>query len=171
MKNLPKTVINFFTRSNTSLTLADAQMDDFPLVLVNPAFCRMTGYEEDEITGKNCRFLRGPHTDPVASQDVRDALEGGRNTEVLLRNRRKDGTDFWNLLAMYAIYDRKQTLRYFLGAQFHVTNREFLMMAHPEELDNVNVVRMMDNTERLQVRTSRVLAESAVMVVRQSFML
>ena len=47
---------------STSLTLVDLSAPDQPLVYVNAAFTRLTGYPEAEIIGKNCRFLQGPGT-------------------------------------------------------------------------------------------------------------
>lgn len=42
---------------------------------VNEAFCRMTGYERDEIIGRNCRFLQGPDSDPGAIARIREAMQ------------------------------------------------------------------------------------------------
>lgn|GEM_PF-4745203 len=39
------------------ITVADARAPDLPLVFVNATFCRMTGYPEAEVIGRNCRFL------------------------------------------------------------------------------------------------------------------
>ena len=46
------------------ITIADPNLPDCPLMYVNEAFCRMTGYDQDEILGRNCRFLQGPETGP-----------------------------------------------------------------------------------------------------------
>ena len=35
------------------------------LVTVNPAFSRLTGYDEDEVVGRNCRFLQGDERDHI----------------------------------------------------------------------------------------------------------
>ena len=60
--NLPEhTCLNV---SAQGITIADPNLPDCPLMYVNEAFCRMTGYERDEIMGRNCRFLQGPDTDP-----------------------------------------------------------------------------------------------------------
>ena len=59
-----------------SFTISDPRLPDNPLVFVNPAFERTTGYSREEVQGRNCRFLQGPDTDPAAVQAVRDALRG-----------------------------------------------------------------------------------------------
>jgi PAS domain S-box-containing protein len=45
------------------ITIVDASLPDYPLIFVNPAFERMTGYSFEEVNGKNCRFLQCPFTD------------------------------------------------------------------------------------------------------------
>jgi PAS domain S-box-containing protein len=34
-------------------------------VFVNDAFCELTGYDREEVIGRNCRFLQGPQSDPA----------------------------------------------------------------------------------------------------------
>jgi len=46
------------------VTIADATAEDLPLVYVNPAFEKMTGYSSDEVLGRNCRFLQQGKTRP-----------------------------------------------------------------------------------------------------------
>ncbi len=57
------------------ITIADPNLPDCPLMYVNEAFCRMTGYAREEIIGRNCRFLQGPDTDPASVVRIRKALE------------------------------------------------------------------------------------------------
>lgn len=44
--------------ANSSIVIAQAGTDDLPLVYANSGFRQITGYDEDEIVGKNCRFLQ-----------------------------------------------------------------------------------------------------------------
>jgi PAS domain-containing protein len=57
------------------ITIADPNLPDCPLMYVNAAFCRMTGYDREEIIGRNCRFLQGPETDRAAVARIRAAME------------------------------------------------------------------------------------------------
>lgn len=43
---------------NEGITIADPNLPDAPIVYVNDAFLRMTGYSHEEVTGNNCRFLQ-----------------------------------------------------------------------------------------------------------------
>ena len=94
-----------------------------PLVFVNEAFQRMTGYAADEILGRNCRFLQGPDTDPAAIDLVRTALATQEDVAVELINYKKDGTPFWNALYLSPVFDGQGELIYFFASQLDVTRR------------------------------------------------
>ena len=50
--------------STNGIIITDAGQADNPIIYVNPAFERLTGYSAEEAIGRNCRFLQGPETDP-----------------------------------------------------------------------------------------------------------
>ena len=104
-----------------AIVVADARKKDFPLIFVNRAFTRITGYEPEDILGKNCRFLQGPDTDEKAISKIRSALIEKKNTVVTLLNYRKDGTSFWNRLALVPVFDEKGRHNYHVGIQSDVT--------------------------------------------------
>ncbi|HWG95221.1 MAG TPA: PAS domain-containing protein, partial [Mycobacteriales bacterium] len=98
-----------------SFTITDPNREDDPLVFVNPAFERTTGYSYEEAVGRNCRFLQGPGTDPAAVARVRELLERREHGTVTLLNHRKDGTAFWNELSLSPVYDGQGRLTHFVG--------------------------------------------------------
>ncbi len=65
------------------ITIADPNLPDCPLMYVNEAFCRMTGYDQDEILGRNCRFLQGPETDKAALARIKIAMQQVRHLEYM----------------------------------------------------------------------------------------
>ena len=103
------------------IVVTDPRQADNPIVFANDAFCLMTGYARDEVVGRNCRFLQGPHTDPAVVQCIRDAIAGPRALEVDIRNHRKNGEPFWNRLMMAPVYDSGGELAYFFASQVDVT--------------------------------------------------
>ena len=92
------------------------------LSFANRAFRRLTGYDEAEILGRNCRFLQGPKTNKHAVAKVREAIENEDVVVVELLNYRKDGTPFWNALHLGPIYDSQGNLIYFFGSQWDVSD-------------------------------------------------
>lgn len=109
--------------TGVTFTIADAQAEDMPLLWVNPAFTAVTGYTSEEAVGRNCRFLQGPDTDPQVRQEIRDALTAGRSITTTIVNYRKDGSAFWNLVAINPVHDEDDVLTHFVGIQTDVTAR------------------------------------------------
>lgn len=113
----------------TGIVIADPRLPDCPLVFVNPAFLRMTGYEEAEVLGRNCRFLQGPRTDPAAVAQLREAIAARRPITLELVNHRKDGRPFVNELHIGPVFGPEGELTAFIGIQHDVTERATALAA------------------------------------------
>lgn len=96
---------------------------DQAIEYVNPAFESLTGYKKEEITGKNCRFLQGPETDPKAVYKIHNALQEQQEIQVTLKNYRKDGSWFWNQLILGPVFDDKNFCTHFIGIQQDITQQ------------------------------------------------
>ncbi|MEG3168084.1 PAS domain-containing protein [Sphingomonas sp. LB3N6] len=105
------------------MVVTDPSLPDNPIVFCNVAFQALTGYEREEIIGRNCRFLQGPDTDAKTIDRVRAAIKDGHDVDVDLLNYRKDGTTFWNALYMSPVRDKDGVLRFFFASQMDVTDR------------------------------------------------
>ncbi|AWN48651.1 histidine kinase [Methylobacterium terrae] len=133
------------------MLVTDPHRDDNPIVFVNDAFSRLTGYARDEILGRNCRFLQGPETSRDDVAKIRDAIERRVSVEIDLRNYKKDGEPFWNRLLVSPVFDDDGQLTYFFASQFDVTlERERL----------VRIQRDRDALEREIERRSHALRRS-----------
>jgi PAS domain S-box-containing protein len=109
-----------------SVVITDARQPDSPIIYVNPAFERHTGYAADEAIGRNCRFLQGPGTDRKAVARIRSALAAGSDFAGTLLNYRKDGTSFVNELTISPVRDQDGSISHFVGVQSDVTDRQRL---------------------------------------------
>eukprot|EP01039_Chlorochromonas_danica_P005281 gene5280-5816_t len=102
------------------IVISDMTIPGAPMVFVNHEFCRTTGYSKEEATGRNCRFLQGPDTEPEAIQVIRNTLSKGQDCHVKLTNYRKNGEKFQNLLSMKPVFDADGIYRYVIGVQFEI---------------------------------------------------
>lgn len=105
------------------VTLADPDLEDAPIVYANKAFERLTGYEQAEIVGHNCRFLQGEDRDQEGRFKIAEAMKNKTAVEVTLRNYKKDGTLFYNHLKIVPLFDNKQQVIYYLGVQYDITDK------------------------------------------------
>ena len=109
--------------SSNGIVITDPRAPDDPIVYVNPAFERISGYTVDEVVGHNCRFLQGEDRDQPALDELRSALSEERESRVVLKNYRKDGTPFWNELYVSPVHDEEGRLTNFVGVQNDITER------------------------------------------------
>ena len=105
------------------MVVTDPHAPDNPIVFVNEAFGTMTGYTVDETLGRNCRFLQGRDTDPLAVDAIRQAVRARSEISVEILNYRRDGSAFWNALFVSPVFDRQGVLIYYFASQFDVSPR------------------------------------------------
>lgn len=97
--------------------ISDPRLPDNPLVAVNDAFCALTGYDREEIIGRNCRFLAGPATEPWLTDRIREGTRAHRPVLVEILNYKKDGTPFRNAVLVAPLFDAEGDLEFFVGTQ------------------------------------------------------
>ena len=103
------------------IIIADHTAEDNPIVYANNAFCELTGYEEREVLGRNCRFLQTDDTDPGRIRRLREGIDAAETVSVTLRNRRQDGSLFWNHVTVAPVEAGGEQL--LVGFQEDVTDR------------------------------------------------
>jgi PAS domain S-box-containing protein len=106
-----------------SFTITDPRREDDPLVWVNPAFTRLTGYSSADVVGRNCRFLQGAATDRGTVDRILAALRRREPITEVLLNYRRDGMAFWNQVSISPVFDGSGQLVNFVGVQNDVTER------------------------------------------------
>lgn len=119
--NLLERAIN---ASTNGIIITDAQQDDHPIIYVNEAFEQMTGYTFNEVVGCNCRFLHGDNCQQQNLIKIRSALREGKECYAVLKNYRKDGTEFWNELYIAPIRNVQNQITHHIGVQTDVTERK-----------------------------------------------
>jgi PAS domain S-box-containing protein len=105
------------------MLITDPRRDDNPIIFANDSFLKLTGYTRAEVTGRNCRFLQGPLTDPNAIAAIRERTNAGRDINIDILNYRKDGSTFWNALYISPVHNEQGELVYFFASQLDITDR------------------------------------------------
>ena len=121
--NLPLRALGRVLESSPlPLTLASPVFEDCPLIFANAAFLALTGYQRDDVVGRNCRLLQGPRTEPDARAALRSAVEARREATQLISNYRRDGSLFQNLVFLLPVFEASGRLLYVIGSQCDVTS-------------------------------------------------
>ena len=103
--------------SPIAAVISDPRLPQNPIVAVNDAFCRLTGYPVDEIIGRNCKFLAGPATEPWLTERISAGVRERRPVLVEILNYKRDKTPFRNAVLVAPVFDTNGELEYFLGSQ------------------------------------------------------
>lgn len=140
------------------MLITDPSQPDNPIVFVNDAFFKLTGYTREETLGRNCRFLQGPGTNADDIDLLRKSIKAHEPIEIDLLNYRKDGTTFWNRLLISPVFDGGN-LTYFFASQFDVT----------PERDKMQ--RLADDRQSLEIEVQRRSSDLAASEDRLRFTL
>nr|AML78032.1 putative LOV domain-containing protein [Lindsaea linearis] len=135
------------TKVQQSFVLANPHLPDMPIVHASEMFLHLTGYNREEVVGRNCRFLQGPGTDKRAVELLRESLKAEKLCTVRLLNYRKDKTPFWNLLHIAPVRSNSGKVAFFVGVQLDMTSVEETGMEnaaspHLKQLGAVGAVRV-----------------------------
>ena len=124
--NLQKTstfMTSMIRGSSSSFAVADATKKGFPLVYVNKAFEELTGYSAQEVIGENCRFLSAELLNSGVRVELRKTINRFGQGTFLLRNKRKDGSLFWNRLTIHPVFDSDGNPQNIVATQIDLTDQ------------------------------------------------
>ncbi|WP_019142500.1 histidine kinase famiy protein [Noviherbaspirillum massiliense] len=112
------------------MAVTDPNQPDNPIVFVNRAFLDLTEYAEEQVLGRNCRFLQGKDTDRQTVDEVRHALQEQRAVAVDILNYKASGKPFWNALFIGPVFDKDGQLLYYFSSQLDITSRRVSEQAY-----------------------------------------
>jgi len=143
--------------THVAMLVTDATQADDPIIFANDAFLKLTGYDRDEVIGRNCRFLQGPGADPQAVSALREAVAAGQDLSVELLNYRKDGSSFWNALSLSPVRNGAGEVVYFFASLLDVTDKkaaEVRVRDRRDDLEQLVEARTHELTLALEQKTA-----------------
>jgi diguanylate cyclase (GGDEF)-like protein/PAS domain S-box-containing protein len=94
--------------------VADGVDPALPIIYVNPAYERLSGFGRDELTGEPWAVLARPAAGDDALTVLKAAIGRGEACRVTLPERRKDGTSWTSDVRVTPLHNARGELRYFL---------------------------------------------------------
>jgi PAS domain-containing protein len=98
-----------------AIILVDMSVPGLPISFANNAFAELSGWRVEEVVGRNCRFLQGQQTEPVALANLINAVRNGTAANLQITNVKKSGVPFQNWLTLHPVHDSNGVYRYNIG--------------------------------------------------------
>ncbi len=91
---------------------------------VNPQLCKITGYKEQELIGKNPRILSSGSTSALQYKNMWHAITTGQSWTGELHNKKKNGELFWENVTISAIKNNKNKNTHYLAIKEDISIRK-----------------------------------------------
>jgi len=134
---------------------------NFDFISVNPAFARMTGYEESEIIGRNASILDSLQHDSAFYRHIREQIIRNGRWSGEIWQRRKDGEEFLCSIESSCVYDSNGQVALHVAVLNDITQQkraeqELRYLANFDTLTNLpNRSLLADRLSRAIVRAQR----------------
>lgn len=131
-----KQAASIFENTIEGIIITDA---DAKILSVNPAFTRITGYDEDEVRGKNPSILSSGRQDKAFYKQLWESLQSSGYWQGELWNRRKNGETYAEWLTISVILDADNKVKNYIAVFADITSSkiahdEFEFLAHHDPL-------------------------------------
>lgn len=134
---------------------------DQPIIFVNDAFERRTGYSRAEVLGGSWRILLGPKSDAAEVARLALAIDRGEAITSELRYHAKDGDSHWIEFELKPFADAGGVKTHWVGIARDITERR-KAESHIHKLAFYDVLTGLPNRRLLMERLEALLADADV---------
>lgn len=110
------------------------------ITYVNRKFCQISKYSRLELIGKKHSILNSGYHDLAFWEALWQTISNGKVWHGEIKNRAKDGTEFWVNAHLHPLFDNDNNIREFLSIQYDVSDQkevENRLLEKEQELSNI----------------------------------
>lgn len=111
----------FVLNSFDAIVITTPEVHEHKILYANPVFCKMTGYELDELLGHRPSILSGVKTNPDVIERLKHNLKNGEAFSGATINYKKDGTEYFVEWHIHHVRDENGKTLFFLSIQKDLT--------------------------------------------------
>ncbi len=108
--------------TTSGITIIDVLKPGQPIIYVNEAVARRTGYAAEELLGRD-GFSLFKDAKPAVVVQVREAMAAGAEARVEVRAHRKDGTEYWVGMFLGPVRDSGGRITHYIAVSADITAR------------------------------------------------
>lgn len=98
---------------------------------VNQLFCEISGYQKDELIGKDHRILNSSHHSKDYIKNMWSTINSGEIWRGEFQNKRKNGEFYWVYSNIIPLFNKKNKM--FISIRFDITSKKILEESLKEE--------------------------------------
>ncbi|MES2900318.1 MAG: diguanylate cyclase [Pseudomonadota bacterium] len=140
-----------------AIVITDCTSPDNPVVYVNPAFERITGFSVDEACRDGISGLLEGAADDDGPAQIRAAMQQSCEVRAVLHSMRKDGTRFWNEVRIAPVCDLAGKATHFIFTMTDIT-RARATEEQLERLASHDILTGLPNRRMLMDRLGQAIA-------------
>lgn len=118
-----------------TLNLISVTNPDGRITYANEQFCNVSGYHEKELQGAPHNIVRHPETPADTFADLWNTIKAKKIWKGLIRNKKKDGTDYWVKTVVVPVVDSKGDIQEYVSLRTDVTDLEIANQKLRETLE------------------------------------
>ncbi len=108
-------------QSPTAVVVTDTQG---LIQYVNPQFTTLTGYQPEEVIGRNTNLLKSGQTPEETYKALWKDITQGRTWRGEILNKRKDGSTYWESCIIAPIFDENNKIASYVSIKEDITQRK-----------------------------------------------
>lgn len=112
--------------SSHGIAIIDIKKEGEPIIYVNPAFEKITGYCEEEIMNQNLSLLQGKNKTQTNFKRLLLAIRENKELQVVLRSYKKSGERFYNEINVSPVKNNDDEFNYYVCIIDDITERKIM---------------------------------------------
>ncbi len=132
------------------------------ITYVNGEFCRISGFNEDELIGKNHNIVRHPNMPSSAFENLWETIKSKKVWKGIVENLKKNGDSYFVKATIVPVLDEAGDIVEYIGLREDITE----LIEKEKEIERLNSENLKNVTDKaLSIKTSQMLASVPVPLV------
>jgi len=132
-------ILNQYKKAVDSLLIVSKTDPKGIITYVNDNFCKISGYSKEELIGKPHNIIRHPDMPKEIFKDMWDTIKRGEIWRGIIKNRKKDGGEYWVEAGIMPIKNSKGEIIEYIALRTDITE----VMQAKEKAQQVERVKSM----------------------------
>ncbi len=114
------------------------------ITYINDEFCKVSGYDRDELIGAPESIVRHPNMSAEVFRDMWEKLQNKEIYKGIIENRAKDGHSYWVDMTIVPIIDEKGEVSEYIGIKKDIST----MILQERELENLRASQLKESVNK-----------------------